>query len=197
MWPFKSKKNKADAALAEMPRAIEIASEKWTEFEAQPFAQSMSLEEKIYLFVEALKNGFGEWKAFRDAPDGFFLLITVKGIERSKSYLRLELEKILGCPVPEPHVRSDQEELAILQSKLIERCARKWIFFEENLYFEPGTPLSERIEAFRIPFCEGLRNDFPMFKDASDREFDPIIMLGIDKTKRESISEIEAAMRRR
>lgn len=96
MWPFKRKKSKSDVAIEWMPRAIEVAAQKWIEFEKQPFTQDMTLEQRIYLFTEVLGKGLKQWEAFSDAADSLFLLIAAKGIERSRTHLRLELEAVLN-----------------------------------------------------------------------------------------------------
>jgi hypothetical protein len=194
MWPFKRKKSKAKVAIEWMPRAIEVAAQKWIEFEAQPFAQEMNLEQKLFLFSEGLGRGLKQWKAFDDANDSLFLLIAAKGIERSRTHLRLELEGVLGFAIPLPHERSDEEEAEELKRRLIDRVARKWAYFTEALAFKPEVSLEKRIRSFKMPFLEGVRRDFPMFKDALDDEFDPLIALGIDKAGTHSIIEVERAL---
>ena len=194
MWPFKRKKSKADVAIEWMPRAIEVAAQKWIEFELQPFAQEMELDQKIVLFAEGLGAGLKQWKEFESAPDSLFLLIAAKGIERSRTHLRLELEAVLKFAIPGPHERSDDEEMAELKSKLIDRVARTWAYFAETLVFKPEVPLEERIRSFKTPFLEGVRRDFPMFGDASDTELDALILLGIDQTGTHSIFEIQRAL---
>lgn len=194
MWLFKRKKSKAELAVEWMPRAIEVAAQKWVEFEAQPFAQEMELEQKIFLFAEGLRRGRQQWEAFADAADPLFLLIAAKGIERSRTHLRLELEAVLKLPIPGPHERSDEEEMEELKRKLIYRVARTWVYFTETLVFKPDVSLERRIQSFKIPFLEGVRRDFPMFKDAQDSELDPIIALGIDQTGTHTILELERAL---
>lgn len=194
MWPFKRRQSKADLAIEWMPRAIEVAAQKWIEFELQPFAQEMELDQKIVLFAEGVGAGLKQWKAFESAPDSLFLLIAAKGIERSRTHLRLELEAVLKFAIPEPHERSDDEEMAELKSKLIDRVARTWAYFVETLIFKSEVSLEERIRLFKIPFIEGVRRDFPMFGDASDTEFDAMILLGIDQTGTHSIFEIQQAL---
>jgi hypothetical protein len=194
MWPFTRKKSKADVAIEWMPRAIEVASEKWLEFEEQPFAQDMDLEQRIFLFSEGLGRGLKQWKAFSDADDPLFLLIAAKGIERSRTHLRLELEAVLKFAIPYPHERSDEEELEELKRKLIDRVSRTWLYFTETLVFKPEVTLKRRIQSFKIPFLEGVRRDFPMFSEAQDSELDPIIALGIDQAGTHSILEVERAL---
>lgn len=194
MWPFKRKKSKADVAIEWMPRAIEVASQKWIEFEKQPFAQEMDLEQKIFLFSEGLGKGLKQWEAFADAADPLFLLIAAKGIERSRTHLRLELEAVLKLAIPAPHERSDEEEMEELQRILIDRVARTWAYFTETLVFKPEVSLEKRIQSFKIPFLDGVRRDFPIFRDAQDSELDPIIALGIDQTGTHTILELERAL---
>lgn len=194
MWPFTQKKSKADVAIEWMPRAIEVAAEKWIEFERQPFAQELDLEQKVFLFSEGLGRGLKQWKAFSDAADPLFLLIAAKGIERSRTHLRLELEAVLKFAIPGPHERSDEEEMDELKRKLIDRAAKTWAYFTNTLVFKPEVSLERRIQSFKIPFLEGVRHDFPMFRDAQDSELDPIIALGIDQTGTYSILEVERAL---
>lgn len=195
MWPFKRKKSKANVAIEWMPRAIEVAAHKWIEFELQPFAQEMDLEQKLLLFSEGIGSGLKQWQAFSDADDSLFLLIAVKGIERSRTHLRLELEAVLNFAIPGPHERSDEEEMAELKRRLIDRVARKWVYFAETLVFKPEVSLERRIRSFKIPFLEGVRRDFPMFGEAPDNEFDALIALGIDQTGTHSISEVQRALK--
>ncbi|HUE78692.1 MAG TPA: hypothetical protein VMN38_03585 [Sphingomicrobium sp.] len=194
MWPFKRKKSEADMAIEWMPRAIGVAAHKWIEFESQPFAQEMDLEQKLFLFTEGLGTGLKQWQAFKGGPDALFLLIAAKGIERSRTHLRLELEAVLKFAIPGPHERSDDEEMAELKSKLIDRVSRKWAYFAETLVFKPEVSLEERIRSFKIPFLEGVRRDFPMFREAQDNELDALIALGIDQTGTHSILEVQRAL---
>ena len=194
MWPFKRGKSDADRAVEAMPRAINVAAKKWIEFEDQPFAQQMDLGQKIALFTEGIRKGFAQWSGFQNAPEGIFLLIAAKGIERSQTYLRLELEGVLDIPIPPPFERTDEEEMAELKRKLIDRAARKWAYFEKTMTFKEDVPLATRIRAFKVPFVEGVRRDFAMFSDASDDEFDALIALGIDQTRTHSIIEVHHAL---
>ena len=194
MWPFIKKKSQADIAIEWMPRAMEVAEFKWLEFEAQPWAQNMSLAEKISLFTQGLEAGLGQWNAFKNAPPGLMLLIAAKGVERSRTHLRMELEAVLNFPIPGPHERSDEEEMAELKKKLIDRASRKWRYFSDTLVFKDDVSLAQRIESFKIPFLEGVRRDFPMFKEAQHNEFDSMIALGIHQTGTHSIVEVYRAL---
>lgn len=195
MWPFKKKRSDADIAIEWMPRAIEVAAQKWAEFEAQPFAEAMDLEQKLSVFTEGLERGLKQWTAFKRSPDALFLLIAAKGIERSRTYLRIELEAVLNFPIPGPHERSDEEEMAELKRKLIDRVARKWAYFTETLAFRDEVSLRDRVRAFKEPFLEGIIRDFPMFREAHGNEFDSMIALGIDQTGTHSIVEVQQALK--
>jgi hypothetical protein len=195
MWPFKKKRSAADIAIEWTPRAIDVAKQQWLEFEDQPFAMAMPLDEKLFLFNEGLKSGLRQWEAFQDSPDALFLLIAAKGVERSRTHLRIEIETALKTPIPLPHERTDEEENQILMAKLIEQISRKWAYFSKTLVFNDDVSLRVRIDAFRLPLLEEVRIDFPMFREAEDNFFDPLIALGIEKSGTNSISELENALR--
>jgi hypothetical protein len=197
MWPFKSKKSEADVAVEWMPRAIEVAAEKWLEFESQPFAQDMDLEQKLFAFSEGLKQGLRRWQAFKAGPDAIFLLIAAKGVEQSETHLRVQIEAALKLPLPGPHVRTDEEESRELTNRVIDRAKRKWMYFSESLPLKSDVPLERRIDAFRMPFLEGLRLDYPMFREVSDDFFDPMIALGIERSGSHSLSELERVLKLR
>jgi hypothetical protein len=101
MWPFKTKKTKAELAIEWLPRAIQVATHKWLEFEAQPFATSFSLTEKIAYFSVGLKKGLGQWEAFKNAPPGLIALIAAKGVEQSGTHTKAEVEAALCIELPE------------------------------------------------------------------------------------------------
>lgn len=194
MWSFKQKKPDAALAAEWMPRAIDVAAQKWLDFESQPFALGMDLEQKIFAFSEGLKVGLKQWQAFKSAPDPIFLLIAAKGVERSGTHLRIQIESALRIPLPEPHERTDEEESRELTNRVIERANRKWTYFTEHLQFEDDTSLQQRIEVFRIPFLEGLRLDYPMFREVSDDFFGPMIALGIERSGTDSLVDLERAL---
>tara|TARA_R100001129_G_scaffold68233_1_gene46532 strand:- start:122 stop:670 length:549 start_codon:yes stop_codon:yes gene_type:complete len=177
-----------------MPRAIDVAKQKWLEFNSQPFATEMELEQKVHIFTEGLSSGLRQWDAFKAAPESIFLLIAVKGIEKSRTHLRLELEPRLGIPIPAPHERTDEEELAVLKERLIDRAARTWSYFQERLTFSEQDSLEQQIAAFRIPFAQGVRADYPMFCEATDSEFDSMIAVGIERSGTHSIIEVCEAL---
>jgi hypothetical protein len=181
-------------AVEWMPRAIDVAAQKWIEFEAQPFAASMKLDEKLYLFTQGLAAGLRQWNAFKASPDAFILLIAAKGVERSRTYLRIEIETALNIPLPQPHERTDAEESEALTAKLIDRVSRKWDYFSSTLIFKDDVSLRSRINSFKIPFLQGVRIDFPMLRDAPDEFFDSVITLGITQSGIPSIDEVERAL---
>ena len=194
MWPFKRKKSKADIAVEWMPRAIEVATQKWLEFESQPFASAMALDEKLHLFSVGLGKGLKQWKAYENSPDSVMLLFAAKGAEHSKTHLRIEIETALGLPLPEPHVRTDWEETEILMEKIIDRASRKWSYQSDVFVFKDEVTLRAKIEGFKIPFIEGVRNDFPMLRDAPDNFFDAMIGLGITRTGTHTLEDVECAL---
>jgi hypothetical protein len=193
-WPFRSKARQADIALGKMPQAIEIASEKWIEFEAQEFAKPMELGQRILAFTDGLEAGLRKWDAFKSAPDGFFLLIAAKGIEHSRAHLRMDIEAALKIPIPEPFERSDEEELSELQDILIDRVARKWTYFEDTIHFDADVSLAHRIDAFKGPFLEGVRRELPSLAKAPDSDFGAFFAIGIERSGRWSILEVHDAL---
>ncbi|HMC91251.1 MAG TPA: hypothetical protein VKI45_02210 [Allosphingosinicella sp.] len=194
MWPFRRKQSRADLAVEWMPRAINVATQKWVEFENQPLAASMGLDEKIYLFTQGLAAGLRQWKAFEAGPDALMLLVAAKGVERSRTYLRVEIETALGITLPEPHERTDAEESQLLTAKLVDRVSRKWGYFSTALIFRSDVPLEAQIESFKAPFLHGVRADFAMLRDAPEEFFDSIITLGIVESGTHSIDEVERAL---
>ena len=101
MWPFKSRQSKADLAVEWLPRAIEVAKVKWIEFEAQPFAESFSLAEKIFFFSGGLEKGLSQWEAFKNPPQGLMMLIAAKGIQLSGTHSKAEIEQALCLELPD------------------------------------------------------------------------------------------------
>lgn len=102
MWPFK-RKSKADATLAVMDQAIAFAADKWSYFtKAMPFKADVPLKDRISMFLvpatEGLKNNY---PALRSAPDAIFLLIVAKGIEKSGTHTRVQIEAGLGVQLPD------------------------------------------------------------------------------------------------
>lgn len=194
MWPFKPKKSKADLAIQWMPRAIEVATLKWLEFVEQQFAQSMPLDEMIYIFTAGLTKGLREWEAYKSSPDALFLLIAAKGVERSRTHLRIEIEAALEMPLPAPYEMTDEEQTEALVTKIKNRVERNWCYFSNNLQFRDEVSLRSKIHTFRIPFLEGVRKDIPILRDASDDFFDPIIALGIADSGTNTLEETQLAL---
>lgn len=194
MWPFKPRRSSADLAVEWMPRAIDVAAQKWLEFVGQPFAEQMALGEKIFLFTTGLSKGLRQWPAFKASPDVIFLLIAAKGVERSRTHLRIEIESALQVPLPAPHEMTDEEQTAALTSRLTDRAQHKWIDFSTKLHFKDNVTLENKIAAFKVPFLEGVRSDFPMLKDAPDAFFNPTIALGIVDSGIHSLQEVEQAL---
>ncbi|WP_133030234.1 hypothetical protein [Sphingomonas sp. PP-CE-1G-424] len=100
MWPFSRRKSPADLAIEWMPHAIDVASQKWLEFQLLPFRAEVPLETRIMAFVEPLKIGLRQWEAFRTAPDAIFLLIAAKGVEKSGTHSISQLEQALKVSLP-------------------------------------------------------------------------------------------------
>jgi hypothetical protein len=177
-----------------MPRAIDVASQKWLEFVSQPFAVSMNLDEKLFRFTEGLGLGLRQWQAFKGSPDSLMLLIAAKGAERSGTHLRIEIETALRFSLPTPHERTDEEENRILMDRVIDRASRKWRYFHETIKFNDDTPLETKIKIFQVPFVQGIKTDMPMFFDAPDVFFRQMVLLGITESGTLSLDEIELVL---
>jgi hypothetical protein len=194
MWPF-SKKSAADKAVEEMPKAINLACEMWQEFYSQESTHNIEFLDAVAMFVDALSKGLRTWPAFKFAPDGIFLLIAVKGIEKSRTHLRMQLETLLEVEIPGPFERTDEEEFEAVKEMMVDRVARKWTYYTETIKFSDDVDLSERIALFKVPFLEGFRKDFPMFANLSSEEMNAILTIGIARTGLASFSEIGRALR--
>lgn len=103
MFGFRKKQPKADAALAVMDDAVEIAAEKWRFFcDKLPFRETVRLADRIASFSVPFNEGArANIAAFKDAPDTFLLLVVALGVERSGTHSRAEIEQALGVPLPD------------------------------------------------------------------------------------------------
>ena len=100
MFGLRKHKSKADAALAVMPDAIGLVTDRWRYFtDTIPFREGVPLEDKIASFCipmyEGLKNTFPTLKG---SPESFLLILVVKGIERSGTHTSEELYVALRMP---------------------------------------------------------------------------------------------------
>ena len=101
MFGFGKKKSKADVAIAAMPQAIDRAAEKWAYFcETLVFKAEVPLATRIGSFLVPFKEGVRKnMPVLRDAPGAFILLVVARGIERSGTHSRAEIEEALGFPL--------------------------------------------------------------------------------------------------
>lgn len=103
MWPFKKKKSEADEAVAVLPQTIEIVAGKWVYFcKSLPFKEDVPLIERITAFSVPMFEGIRKnVPALRKAPDALLLIIVAKGVEKSGTHTREQIEEALGAPLPE------------------------------------------------------------------------------------------------
>lgn len=179
MWPFKKKKSDSRSSMEWLPRAVDTAAQKWIDFECQPFASNMTLAEKLFRFSEGLGADVKQWQGLHDLQDNLVFLIAAKGVEKSKTHLRIEIETAVGFALPSPHERTDEEENEILMNRIVDRARRKWQHFHETIKFKDSTSLRKKIEIFQVPFSQGIKRALPMFVDAPDDFFFRLIVLGI------------------
>lgn len=102
MFGFRKKQSKADAALAVMDDAIGMAAEKWRySCEKLPHRADLPLVDRIASFLIPFSEGArASIPAFKDAPDAVLLIMVAKGIERSGTHTRAQIEDALGIPLP-------------------------------------------------------------------------------------------------
>lgn len=95
--------SKADATIAVMDDAIRLAAERWTYFcDTLPFRKDVALVDRITAFMFPFMEGARKsLPALRDAPDAVLLVIVAKGIERSRTHSRTQIEEALGLPLPD------------------------------------------------------------------------------------------------
>ena len=102
MWPFR-RKSEADLAIDVMDDVIAHVAEKWRNFqEFFVFKDGVGLEDQVFSFsvpmTEGIRNTFPQ---LRKSPDAVIFLFMVKGIEKSGTHTRDQLEKALGVEIPD------------------------------------------------------------------------------------------------
>ena len=102
MWPFRKTPSQSDAVLAIIDEAIELAADRWKHFcRTLPVKSSVTLRERITVFAMPFEAGLREqFAALRTAPSGLCLLIIAKGVERSLTATREEIEAALDLKLP-------------------------------------------------------------------------------------------------
>jgi hypothetical protein len=103
MWPFTKPKTKADAVLEILEAAISVTSEKWTLFsKTLTFKEDVPLRDRITAFLVPASEGLRKnFEPLSDGAEGIILLIVVKGIERSRTHSKSEIESAMGISIPE------------------------------------------------------------------------------------------------
>jgi hypothetical protein len=103
MFGFKKRQSKADAAVAVLDDAIHLAAERWQFFcDKLAFRESVGLADRITAFMVPFAEGAGKtFPALQNAPEGVILMIVAKGVERSGTHSRAEIERALGLPLPD------------------------------------------------------------------------------------------------
>jgi hypothetical protein len=102
MWPFRNKKRDAERAIAVLDDAIEATAHKWLYFSnVLTFRDEVGLAERIASFAipmyEGLRTNFAPLK---QAPEPLLLMIVAKGIEKSETHTRADIEQALGISLP-------------------------------------------------------------------------------------------------
>ena len=99
---FGRKESSADDVIEIMDDAIEFAARNWIHFNTTlPFKDSVTIQEKIMSFsIPAIEGLKGNFAALENAPDPIYLVIIAKGVERSGTHSKSEIEQSLGLPLP-------------------------------------------------------------------------------------------------
>lgn len=99
---FGKKASKADAVIEALPHAIQNAADKWKVFCELPFTQETLLVDRVAAFLVPFEEGLRKnVKAFKDAPAGIALIVVLKGIERSGTHSKNEIEEAFGLRLPD------------------------------------------------------------------------------------------------
>jgi len=102
MFGFGKRQSKADATIAVLDQTIGVAADKWLYFcEKLPVRDGVDLVERITSFSVPFSEGARRnIPALKDAPDAVLFLIVAKGVERSGTHTRSQIEQALGIQLP-------------------------------------------------------------------------------------------------
>lgn len=100
MFGLGKKPSKADAALAVMPKAIELVADRWRYYcETIPYRDGVPLADRIATFCIPMHEGLRTtFPVLRASPEPFLLIVVIKGIEHSGTHNTDELYGALGMP---------------------------------------------------------------------------------------------------
>lgn len=102
MWPLGKKKTQADKAIEVMDRSIELVAERWKYFNNQlKFEDGFGLNKQIAMFSPPIFRGMRKnYPALRDSPDDVLFLFVLKGIEKSGTHSKEEIEQAFNMKLP-------------------------------------------------------------------------------------------------
>jgi hypothetical protein len=103
MWPFRRKSADTEKVIAVLDDTINIVAQKWRHFSTTlVFKEDVPLQERIAAFsfpmFEGIRKNVPE---LRKSPDAFLLIVVAKGIEKSGTHSRAEIEEALGAALPD------------------------------------------------------------------------------------------------
>lgn len=100
---FRRKKSAADDVIAVMYDVIQTASDKWTLFSNTIiYKQEVPLVDRVTAFMVPFEEGLrANVPALRNPPDGLILMLVLKGIEKSGTHTRQEIETAFGLRLPD------------------------------------------------------------------------------------------------
>jgi len=102
MWPFRSKARDAERVIAVFDEAVALATDKWLMFSKTiVFKSEVALGERIQLFAVPMFEGLrSNYPPLKNASAAVLLLIVAKGVQKSGTHSRAEIEQALGAPLP-------------------------------------------------------------------------------------------------
>jgi hypothetical protein len=95
--------SEAERVYAVFDDAVAIAANKWLFFsKTLAFKDEVTLEERIQLFAMPMFEGLRtHFSPLAKAPAGVLLLICAKGVEKSGTHSRAEIEQALKVQLPD------------------------------------------------------------------------------------------------
>lgn len=103
MFGFGKKKTQADAVIEIMDEVIDFAADRWLYFtRTLAFKDDVDLGQRIYLFSTPFAEGAKlRFPVLKKSPDSIFLVFAAKGVERSRTHTRSQIEQALGLHLPD------------------------------------------------------------------------------------------------
>jgi hypothetical protein len=101
MWPF-SRKSQSEKVLAVFDDAADFACEKWLYYNSVlKFKDDVDFRDILAGFIFPLQEGLqNKFPLLKESPEPLFFLIAAKGIVKSKTHTKEQLEDALSISLP-------------------------------------------------------------------------------------------------